>query len=197
LWSIINEAGGATDVADLTRVTIVRGGDDAGKVEVVNVRDAIANGTLNKLPKIRRKDTIELPRTLLGLRPSDLGRPSVERKNVIYVVGAVEQPGPITFEENIDVLEAISLAGGPAANADLEKAKVVGKDGYYAQTMQINLDKYAESGKPSRYILQKEDIVVLPDKGGNVFGSTVTLTVAVLGAVTSAILVYNNLTDEN
>jgi len=89
LWEIINEAGGPTDVADLSRVTIVRGGEDAGKVEIVDVAKAISTGTLNKLPKVRRMDTIELPGTLGGIPSRDLGR-SVEKKNVIYVVGAVK-----------------------------------------------------------------------------------------------------------
>ena len=35
LWTIINEAGGITETGDLTRVTIIRGGTDAGKIEAV------------------------------------------------------------------------------------------------------------------------------------------------------------------
>ena len=193
LWSIINEAGGPTDVADLTRVTIVRGGDDAGKVEVVNVSQAIATGTLDRLPKIRRMDTIELPKTLLGLPSSDLARTSDERRNVVYVVGAVVRPGPISFEDGIDVLEAIALAGGPAPNADLKKARIVTKDGYYAQAMQFNLDKYARTGQPSRYIVRKEDTIVLPQKSGGLFGASLGTTVAVLGAISSALLIYDRL----
>ena len=51
LWTIINESGGLTEFADLSRVAIIRGGDRAGQVEIVNVRDAIANGNLRDLPK--------------------------------------------------------------------------------------------------------------------------------------------------
>ncbi|MCK4632896.1 MAG: polysaccharide biosynthesis/export family protein, partial [candidate division Zixibacteria bacterium] len=47
LWTIINEAGGITGVGDLSRVTIVRGGDKAGQVEVVDIREAISSGRLN------------------------------------------------------------------------------------------------------------------------------------------------------
>ena len=61
LWTIINEVGGITEIRDLSRVTIIRGGEKAGQVEVVNVAEAIAGGNLNKLPKIGRQDTIEIP----------------------------------------------------------------------------------------------------------------------------------------
>ena len=192
LWEIINEAGGPTDVADLSRVTIVRGGDDAGKVEIVDVAKAISTGTLNKLPKVRRMDTIELPGTLGGVPSRDLGR-SVEKKNVIYVVGAVKNPGAITYEDNIDVLDAISLAGGPAPSADMSKAKIVTKDGPYAQSLQLNLNKYSSSGKPSRYILQQEDTIILPEKSNGLFGASLGTTAAVIGVVSSIVLVWDRI----
>ncbi|MEK7774369.1 MAG: polysaccharide biosynthesis/export family protein, partial [Candidatus Zixiibacteriota bacterium] len=71
LWTIINEAGGISEFGDLSRVTIIRGGEDAGQVEVVNVSRAIGEGKINKLPKIRRMDTIEIPRTVAGLPAQD------------------------------------------------------------------------------------------------------------------------------
>jgi polysaccharide export outer membrane protein len=191
LWSVINEAGGPTDFADLTRVTIIRGGKDAGKVEVVNVADALATNSLDKLPKLRRQDTIELPANLLGLPSGELARRATEPKNVIYVVGAVTRPGPITFEDNIDVLEAISLAGGPARDADLGKTRVVSKDGLYAQTLQINLDKYTKTGLPARYVLAREDMVVIPEKRGGLFGIDLGTAVTALGVVSSVIFIID------
>ena len=195
LWSIINEAGGITDQADLTRVTIIRGGDEAGVVEIANVSSAIRTGTLDRLPRVRRQDTVELPRSLMGLPSSDLGR-ATEMRNVIYVVGAVTQPGAITFEENIDVMEAFSLAGGPSANAELDKTKIITKDGYYAQSLQVNLEKYSKTGKPFRYKLRKEDTILIPERQTGGIGSNITTIVGVLGAVTSAILIYERLNSD-
>lgn len=192
LWSIINEAGGVTDEADLTRVTIIRGGDEAGVVEIANVSAAISSGTLDRLPKVRRQDTVELPRSLMGLPSSDLGR-TTELRNVIYVVGAVTQPGAITYEDNIDVMEAIALAGGPSANAELDKTRIITKDGPYAQSLQVNLEKYSMTGKPFRYILRKEDTILIPERYAGGIGVNVTTIVGVLGAITSAILIYERL----
>lgn len=194
LWSILNEAGGVTEIGDLTRVTIIRGGNEAGKVEIVNVSEAIANGTMDKLPKIRREDTIEIPRTPMGLPSADLGRDRTQ-KNFFYVLGAVGQPGPITFEENIDVLEAIALAGGPNELANLKESKVITKDGYYGQTIQLDLERYTEFGSPTRYILRKEDVVLVPARKPGIFN--MTNIAALVGIVSTSVLIWSLIDSNN
>ncbi len=194
LWTIINEAGGASETGDLSRVTIIRGGDEAGKVEVVNVAEAISQGDISRLPKIRRGDTIDIPRTPVGLPSSGLGRPA-EAKNLIYVVGAVTTPGPIEFQAGTDVLEAVALAGGPTNEADLKKARIVVKDGFYGQTMTVDLDKYSRLGRPARYILGKEDVVVLPHKGGFLSGFNIGTLATIVGVISTSVLLYDSLND--
>jgi hypothetical protein len=146
------------------------------------------------LPEVRREDTIEIPRTLQGLPSGDLVQ-SADQKDYVYVVGAVNTPGPIKFEENIDLLEIVALAGGPLADADLKKVQVVTKDGPYATTLKVNLQKYSESGKPSRYIVRKEDTVILPHRGGGLLAGGLGTVVAALGAVTSVFLLYDRLSE--
>jgi polysaccharide export outer membrane protein len=173
-------------------VTIIRGGDDAGKVEVVNVSQALATGQIDRLPKVRRQDTIEIPRTPASVPSGDLVQ-STEKRNIIYVIGAVARPGPIQYDTNIDVLEALALAGGPSPDADLRKVKVVSKDGYYAQSFRVDLDKYAESGRPVRYLLRQEDTFVVPRKGGGIFGVSLGTAGAVLGVLSSAFLIIDRI----
>lgn len=187
LWTIINEAGGVAETGDLTRVTIIRGGEDAGQVEQVNVSKAIAEGKLNKLPKIRRLDTIEIPRTPGGLPSANLGA-QVEQRNIIYAIGAVNIPGEKQFEENIDVIEALAKAGGPAANADLKRVQIITKDGPYAQSLKFDLEKYSKTGTPARYIMRKEDTFVVPEKKSGFLGLGTASTI--LGLLTSSLVIY-------
>ncbi len=194
LWTVINEAGGISDIGDLTRVTIIRGGRDAGKVEVVDVMAAIGSGNLQKLPKIKREDTIESPRTPAGIPSADISQ-QVARKNVIYVIGAVTVPGPITFQEDVDVMEALALAGGPIMEADLKKATIVTKDGFYAQTIQIDLDKYSKEGIPSRYVMKKEDTFIVPYRRSGFLGIGLGTAATVMGIITSGIIIYNLASD--
>ena len=192
LWTLINESGGITEYGDLSRVTIIRGGDKAGQIEIVDVARAIAQGKLNSLPKISRQDTIEIPRNPVGVPSSDISQ-QVQQKNVIYVIGAVNTPGPIQYEDNIDIIEALSLAGGPADNANMKKATIIKKDGLYGQTMEINLDQYVENGTPARYIIGKEETVLLPANRDGFLRRNVGTIATVLGIATSALIIYNTL----
>lgn len=196
LWTIINEGGGVTEFGDLRRVTIIRGGEDAGKIEVVNVVEAIETGQMDKLPKIRRQDTIEIPRTPTGLPSGDLSQQAAKR-NVIYVIGAVNSPGSIQYQDNIDLLEALALAGGPTSAADLKKARIVTRDDLYAQTYQINLDKYTKTGLPARYIMKKEDTFLIPYRQTGFLGVGLPTIATVLGAVSTAIIIYDRLRTDN
>jgi len=197
LWSIINEAGGAGEFGDLSRVTIIRGGERAGEVQVVNVSQAIASGDLSRLPKVYREDTIEIPRNPAGLPSAELGQ-NLEQKNVIYVVGAVATPGPVPFEDNIDVLDAISMAGGIVGNANWEDTRIITKDSFYGQTMHVDLEKYTNTGAITRYTMRKEDVIVVPTKGGFLGGAGFNITTigAVVGVITSSVLIYDQVTRE-
>ncbi len=191
LWTILNEAGGITEFGDLSRVTIIRGGDRAGQVEIVNVAAAIGSGQADRLPRIGRQDTIEIPRMPSGTPSGDLTQ-QVERKNVIYAVGAVHTPGVITFEENVDVMEVLAKCGGPTEGADLSKIKVVTKDGYYAQTLEFNLERYSETGALTRYVLRREDALVVPyARRGGIFGVDWSTLATIAGVATSVILIWD------
>ncbi len=196
LWTIINEGGGITEFGDLSRVTIIRGGADAGKIEVVNVAAAIESGTLDKLPSIRRQDTIEIPRTSANLPTGEFAQ-QIGARNQFYVIGAVNAPGPLVFEKNIDILDALALAGGPTENADLTKVRIISKDGIYAQTLEINLEKYSQSGNIPRYILKKEDTFIMPvAQRGGFLGVDLGTAATILGILTSSLLVYNQINDD-
>ncbi|MBI5266210.1 MAG: polysaccharide export protein [candidate division Zixibacteria bacterium] len=196
LWTIINEAGGANELGDLSRVTIIRGGADAGKIEYANVSEALATGRLDQLPKIRREDTIEIPRS-----PASIPQPSLAQgaaqKNFVYVVGAVMRPGPVEFQENSDLLDLLALAGGPTPTADLKKSKLITKDGYYAQTLQVNLDEYAKTGRPARYIVRKEDTFVVPVRSAGFLGGSLGTVAAVAGTATTIFLLIDRFTNND
>ncbi len=169
LWALINEAGGATDVGDLSRVRIIRGGSNQGQVEIVDVSGMISRGEANKLPSIESGDTIELLRTFGGVvRPRVSG--NIGLKNLYYIIGEVNTPGTHALEPNIDLLDAIALAGGPTGAANLKKVRVVSKDGDYSQVVTIDIEGYTKTGQPARYLIRPEDTIVLPTRNGGFLG---------------------------
>lgn len=197
LWVLINEAGGVDEEGDLSRVLIIRGGDAAGEVEVVNVAAAVSSGKINDLPKIRAEDTIEISRTPAGLPGRALGD-QLTPKNIYYITGEVLTPGALTLEKDIDILDAIALAGGPTEHADLKKVKVVSKDGFRTQMMQLNLKEYSETGIAGRYFIRPEDNIILPRQPERFFDfRSLRDWITVLGAVTSVLVIDRMLNVDN
>jgi polysaccharide export outer membrane protein len=192
LWTVINECGGITQSGDLGRVTIIRGGDEAGKIEVVNLLEALATGRLDRLPTLRRQDTIEIGRAPGQVLAGEIGA-RTEKKSLFYVIGAVGAPGAIAWEDNVDVLEALALAGGPVENADLKHARLVLKDGNYGQAVELNLEKYVTQGRPARYIMQKEDLVMIPSARPGFFDSRLGQIAALLTTLSTAYLIYDRI----
>lgn len=196
LWTIINEAGGITELGDLTRVRIIRGGKDAGQVEVVNVSAMVAAGKSNKLPEIKRDDTIDIPRSFSNL-PAEGVSDTTTYRNVFYVIGAVQSAGPQRLENRLDLLEAISLANGHLETADLKDVKVVSEDGGRTQVTHFNMQDYIQLPYPSKYFVQAEDIIYVPytpdPRRRGFMGLNMTEWLGILGGVGSFILIADQL----
>ncbi len=174
LWSIIKEMGGVTAFGDLRNVKIVRGtGPDVGKIIAVDVQTAVSNRNVESLPKIMPHDVIQVPRTISGVTTT--GMPTQAEtttgRNIYYVVGAVAKPGVYSLESGLSVIEAIAIAGGTLPTANLKSVKINSKMGEFSNVYTINMDKQIKTGSPQRYSLRPEDAVVVPEKGGNFFGS--------------------------
>jgi polysaccharide export outer membrane protein len=83
--------------------------------------------------------------------------------NRIYVVGKVNKPGEYAANRTIDVMQALSMAGGPTPYASVNKIKILRRVNGEQKTF---LFKYSrvEKGKDleQNIILQGGDIVVVP-----------------------------------
>ncbi|WP_082545590.1 MULTISPECIES: polysaccharide biosynthesis/export family protein [unclassified Sphingomonas] len=84
------------------------------------------------------------------------------------VAGKVRAPGAFTPGHYVNVLEAISIAGGPTEFADLGRVKIYRKQGSQIQVIDVRLDT-AMKGSPSAsdlrgaiVELQSGDTVVVP-----------------------------------
>lgn len=84
--------------------------------------------------------------------------------NSVSVLGQVQKPGTFAFDTQLDVMQAISLAGGLTPFADKSEIKVLRRDRSMAQTS-IPFD-YSDvedgSNLESNILLQGGDVVVVP-----------------------------------
>jgi protein involved in polysaccharide export with SLBB domain len=186
LWQILLEAGGPRETATLDNVTIVRG-DGKGQVITVNLAKAIQSGSLAELPEIRPGDTINVGGTL----PTGEASPSPLTENKeIFVVGAVQTPGPQRFEEDLNLMEALGRAGGPTVDADLKKTTYIVVDDGNTRVIEINLDDYLKN-KVVRPVpvLRPGSTIYIPEKKPSQLLTAVLTSIITAGIATTAILV--------
>jgi polysaccharide export outer membrane protein len=78
----------------------------------------------------------------------------------VYFVGKVSKPGVYPIKAGTPFLQALTLAGGPADNADLPAAYIIRKD----QKIPIDLRRLIQEGDLSKNVqLHTEDTVVIPE----------------------------------
>jgi len=193
VWKVILDAGGPTDDADLSRVTIVRKENEKTQVIDVDLYKIIKEGDLSKAPSLRPGDLVNVPGSSFGTAMQLPSEPRAELKNIYFVYGAVTNQGPRNLEPGIDVLEGITLAGGTTAEADLKNVRLVMKDAVFSSVVKLNLEQYYKNGNPPRLTLHPEDTIVVPAKGGGAFMKVVNSlgTIApTLGAMGTFVLLF-------
>lgn len=88
------------------------------------------------------------------------------RGNQVFVLGAVRTPGAFIAAKRLDVMQALSLAGGLNEFADEGKIVVIRRTGDGQQTLPFNYD-VVESGRDlsQNVVLQSGDVLVVPTAG--------------------------------
>lgn len=85
----------------------------------------------------------------------------------VQVLGAVNQPGSIAFtpEQQMGLVEAIARAGGQARIADLKRVRLSrAKPDGTTETVTINVDDIMKGGSNDRWLLQKGDVIFVPER---------------------------------
>ncbi|MEZ5830876.1 MAG: polysaccharide biosynthesis/export family protein [Dongiaceae bacterium] len=87
--------------------------------------------------------------------------------NSVSVVGQVKQPGTFTYDTQLDVMQALSLAGGLTPFASKSKIKILRRDQTGAQTaIQFDYSEIEDGQHLDKNILLRGgDVVVVPQAG--------------------------------
>jgi polysaccharide export outer membrane protein len=85
--------------------------------------------------------------------------------NAIYVIGQVKQPGRFNVASQIDVMQALSLAGGLTPFGDEDGIKILRREGNNKQTAMAFDYSAIKRGKKleANILLRPGDVVVVPD----------------------------------
>ncbi len=81
----------------------------------------------------------------------------------IYVVGKVSRPGEFIATRNMDVMQALSLAGGPTPYASVNKIKILRRVNSELKSIPFKYSR-VEKGEDleQNIVLQGGDVVVVP-----------------------------------
>jgi len=85
------------------------------------------------------------------------------RSMLIYVIGRVNQPGRFPIYSNVDVLQALAMAGGCNTFADTKRIKVFRKNGDGTLIMDFNYNDVSSGKNLEQNIrLERGDVIVVP-----------------------------------
>ncbi|MGD8394436.1 MAG: polysaccharide biosynthesis/export family protein [Candidatus Eiseniibacteriota bacterium] len=177
IWDLIREAGGPTDSAYLAGVQVIRkGGSGEREILTVDVSQIWGRGLPTDLPELRPDDTINVPKKVVGQTWPD----------VIYVLGAVVNPGVVQKEGAIDLVGGVLIAGGPSGNADLRKVTIVRRGPGATRTIEVNMENYLLRGdEVSNPLLMPGDTITVGSHRASLFSLNTVRGVATI--VTAAV----------
>ena len=141
---------------DLTQEVIVR---PDGQISFPLVGEARAAG-----------DTIENLRLLIADRlkkyiPDPVVTVSAKQLtgNIVYVIGKVNRPGQFPILRNVDVMQALTMAGGTSTYASLNSIKILRRENGKLRAIPFEYGD-VEKGKnlEQNIVLKAGDVVVVP-----------------------------------
>ena len=82
---------------------------------------------------------------------------------LVYVIGRVNTPGRFSLNTNVNVLQALTMAGGVNPFAKRDKIKIFRREGAKTTIFRFKYDEVVEgSALEQNIILQRGDVVVVP-----------------------------------
>jgi protein involved in polysaccharide export with SLBB domain len=190
LWSVISEAGGPIETANLSNVLIIRSSAEGGATIPINLKEIIKNGDLSRLPDLKAGDNIHVSGVLGEDRSQSLESLQQQRYE-IYIYGEINSAGIYNFDQRVDILQAIITARGPTPEAKLKDVRVIRKrQGNPTQVVRINLEQYVSGARNEFFKLQPGDIVYLPRSKSLREGLLGTIVFSIILPVTITALIY-------
>jgi len=83
--------------------------------------------------------------------------------NIVYVIGQVNQPGVFVVNPRVDVMQALSMAGGTTPFADVNDIRILRRKGGKQTAIQFRyLDVARGRSLEQNIMLESGDVVVVP-----------------------------------
>ncbi len=151
LQEVLQAAGGPSEHADLEKVKVVHRNQGDESASYYNLQKFLTVGDLALLPTLRDGDRI----IVLASKSS----------KYVKVLGAVSKPGFYTLNESASVFDMLYLAGGPSADANLTKVRVMGQRGGQSADFMLDLQRFIDEGGTEKLpLLSQGDVIIVYNK---------------------------------
>jgi polysaccharide export outer membrane protein len=170
LLSALARAEGLTDKADMHGCTIVRG---KGMLLEIDIYDLLRKGD----------QTVNIP-----LLPEDAVYVKASEEHTFFVLGEVKNPGVYPRGESVDVVRAISMAGGYTEDGALQKVHIIRRtQPDKPEQIDVDMEALMKGRLASGPMLESGDIVFVERRGWAKFNYylrqlTPTLNTIMVGA---------------
>ena len=107
----------------------------------------------------------EISKRMVKYAPKEEVNLEVKQVNsmLIYVIGRVNQPGRFALNTNVNVLQALSIAGGLNPFAKRNDIKIFRREGTATKVLPFRYDQVTDGEKLEQNItLQRGDVIVVP-----------------------------------
>jgi protein involved in polysaccharide export with SLBB domain len=148
LQEVMLAAGGTLETADLQRVKIVRKNQGDENASYYDLAKFLSSGDLTLLPNLYDGDRI----ILLASKKS----------KYVKILGAVNKPGFYPVGEQAGLFDMLYLAGGPNADANMSKVRIISSAGGQKADYLLDMQRYIDNGKTDELPLMGEgDLVIV------------------------------------
>jgi polysaccharide export outer membrane protein len=141
-------AGGALPRAELEKVKVVRGGDDAKQEHLVDLQNFLEEGKVDFF--VQDRDIVIVPGTLGA--------------TTVKVLGGVRNPGSYETFPRANIFDMIFAAGGPSEDAAVTRIRLISPGGQ-TRDVNINIKELLHSeNKTDIPLVFPGDIIFVPEK---------------------------------
>ena len=194
LWEAIQEAGGVSEAAMLSSVSIIRGEtgrENNAENVVIDLAKRLVEGNFSDMPILYPGDTIYVPGVTGQMAGGTTIGPQLSKSNV-FIYGQISSPGVYTLEEQMDLLRFLVVAGGPTAMANLEDVRIISQIGQYPSVIKIDLKRFTSKSQLTSILINPGDTIYIPEKESSaIMGNIISELVRIVAAAAISVLVYS------
>lgn len=148
LVEMLTMAGGLTaDAGYKISVQVREVNTDTGEAErqnlLVDLRDLVKNEQVQKALVLNGGDSVFVPKA-----------------GIFFIEGAVEKPNSYPIQGEMDVLKAVTMAGGVLWEASDDAIRIIRQEGDQSKTLRVDIDSLREN-RGERVAIRDGDIIVV------------------------------------